>query len=56
MAAVVFTVDDKAGMGRHPRVPNDEIARVAARNADVLIPFASVDPHKGSWACARRSG
>src|SRR3982751_4703375 len=46
MAAVVFTVDDEAGIGRR-RVPNEEVAEVAARNPDVLIPFASVDPHKG---------
>jgi uncharacterized protein len=46
MAAVIFTVDDEAGMGR-PRIPNEEIAEVAAANADVLIPFASIDPHKG---------
>jgi len=46
MAAVVFTVDDEAGMGRR-RVPNEEVAEVAHANEDVLIPFASVDPHKG---------
>jgi len=46
MAAVIFAVDDEAGMGRH-RIPNEEVAEVAAANADVLIPFASIDPHKG---------
>jgi uncharacterized protein len=46
MAAVIFTVDDEAGMGRR-RIPNEEVAQVAAANADVLIPFASIDPHKG---------
>jgi hypothetical protein len=46
MAAVVFTVDDEAGTGRK-RVSNDEIAQLAHDNADVLIPFASIDPHKG---------
>jgi uncharacterized protein len=46
MAAVIFTIDDEAGLGRR-RIPNEEIAAVAAANADVLIPFASVDPHKG---------
>ena len=49
MLAVVFTVDDTAGMGRLP-VPNDEIVELAKRNSDVLIPFASVDPHKGRYA------
>ena len=46
MAAVVFTVDDEAGMGRR-RLGNDEVLEAAAANPDVLIPFASVDPHKG---------
>ncbi len=43
MAAVVFTVDWEARSGRAP-IPNEEIAAGAAANADVLIPFASVDP------------
>jgi uncharacterized protein len=46
MAAVIFTVDDEAGLGRR-RIPNEEVAEVATANADVLIPFASIDPHKG---------
>jgi predicted TIM-barrel fold metal-dependent hydrolase len=46
MVAVVFTVDDEAGMGRK-RLGNDEVLEVARANPDVLIPFASVDPHKG---------
>ena len=46
MMAVVFTVDSEAVTGQ-ARVPNEEIAAVAAANADVLIPFASIDPHKG---------
>jgi hypothetical protein len=46
MAAVVFTVDDEAGTGRK-RVPNEEVAQLAHDNPDVLIPFASIDPHKG---------
>ncbi len=45
MAAVVFTVDAETVTGR-PAVPNEEIAEVAAANADVLIPFGSVDPHR----------
>ena len=46
MMAVVFTVDSESFTGQ-PRVPNEEIAEVARANADVLIPFASIDPHKG---------
>ncbi len=43
MVAVVFTVDWEARSGIPP-IPNEEIAEAAAANADVLIPFASVDP------------
>jgi predicted TIM-barrel fold metal-dependent hydrolase len=46
LAAVLFTVDDEAGMGRH-RLGNDEVLEAARANPDVLIPFGSVDPHKG---------
>jgi uncharacterized protein len=49
LAAVVFTVDDEAGMGRK-RIGNDEVLKAARENPDVLIPFASVDPHKGKLA------
>jgi predicted TIM-barrel fold metal-dependent hydrolase len=51
MAAVVFTVDAETQTGR-AAVRNEEIAEVAAANADVLIPFASVDPGKGARAVA----
>ena len=46
MMAVVFTVDSESFTGQ-TRVPNEEIAEVARANSDVLIPFASIDPHKG---------
>jgi predicted TIM-barrel fold metal-dependent hydrolase len=46
MVAVVFNVDDEAGMGRR-RLGNDEVLAAAEANPDVLIPFGSVDPHKG---------
>jgi predicted TIM-barrel fold metal-dependent hydrolase len=45
LAAVVFTVDAETVTGRRA-VPNEEIAAAAAANPDVLIPFASVDPHR----------
>jgi predicted TIM-barrel fold metal-dependent hydrolase len=44
--AVVFTVDSESFTGQ-TRISNEEIAAVARANADVLIPFASIDPHKG---------
>ena len=46
MAAVLFTVDDEAGLGRR-RLGNEEVLAAAEANPDVLIPFGSVDPHKG---------
>src|SRR5678816_4705821 len=53
MAFVVFTVDSP----KEPRkISNEEIAELAHKNADVAIPFASVDPHRGKEgvAAARR--
>ncbi|MGH2871355.1 MAG: amidohydrolase family protein [Solirubrobacteraceae bacterium] len=49
MAAVIFNVDDEAGMGR-PRLGAHEVLEAARANPDVLIPFGSVDPHKGKLA------
>jgi uncharacterized protein len=49
MVAVVFTVDDEAGMGRK-RIGNEAVLEAARANPDVLIPFGSVDPHKGKLA------
>jgi predicted TIM-barrel fold metal-dependent hydrolase len=49
MAAVVFTVD--AGINlNHAANSSEQIAEGAARNNDVLIPFGSVDPKRGSAA------
>src|SRR5581483_6228566 len=49
MLAVVFTVDDEAGLGRR-RLGNEGVLEAAREHPDVLIPFASVDPHKGRMA------
>jgi predicted TIM-barrel fold metal-dependent hydrolase len=49
MAAVVFCVDSQTNTGEVP-VSNDEVLEVAAANADVLIPFVSIDPHRGNAA------
>ena len=46
IAAVVFTVEAEAASG-HPPISNEEIAIACADHADVLIPFASIDPAKG---------
>jgi predicted TIM-barrel fold metal-dependent hydrolase len=43
---VMFTVDAEAEMGRR-RIPNEEIAQAAKQNSDIMVAFASIDPHKG---------
>lgn len=52
---VMFTVDAEAHLGRR-RIPNEEIAEAALSNADMMIAFASIDPHKGKMGAreARR--
>ncbi|MGL6112560.1 MAG: amidohydrolase family protein [Rubrivivax sp.] len=52
---VMFTVDAEAKMGRQ-RIPNEEICEAAKNNADMMIAFASIDPHKGKMGAreARR--
>ena len=46
IAFVMFTVDAEFEVGRR-RVPNEEVAEEAMKNSDIMIPFASIDPHKG---------
>ena len=46
MGFVVFTVDHERGLGLK-RISNEEVAELAAENADVAIPFASIDPARG---------
>jgi uncharacterized protein len=55
IAAVVFLVD-VLGKAENDTLTNEEIAELAADNADVLIPFASIDPARGAAgvAMARR--
>jgi predicted TIM-barrel fold metal-dependent hydrolase len=43
---VMFTVDSEANIGRR-RIPNEEIAEAALENSDMMVAFASIDPHKG---------
>ncbi len=47
---VVFTVDEK--LTGKPFVSNDEVLRFAAVNADIAIPFISIDPHRGAEGVA----
>jgi len=46
MACVLFSVDAVSQKGEQG-VPNQEVAKAAADNPDVMIPFASIDPAKG---------
>jgi predicted TIM-barrel fold metal-dependent hydrolase len=49
MAFVVFTVDSP----KEPKkISNEEIAELAHKHADVAIPFASVNPHRGKEGVA----
>lgn len=52
---VLFTVDSESTMGRR-RIPNEEVAKFARENADIMIAFASIDPHRGKMGAreARR--
>jgi predicted TIM-barrel fold metal-dependent hydrolase len=48
MAFVVFTVDETlSGM---PRLSNDDVVAFAQANADIAIPFASLNPNRGKAA------
>ena len=46
IAAVIFPVDAERETG-YRRYSNYEVAEACAKNDDILIPFASIDPHKG---------
>src|ERR1700745_4284479 len=46
IAAVIFPVDAERATG-FPRYNNYEMLEVASDHLDVLIPFVSIDPHKG---------
>ena len=48
MACVAFTIDSITRTGEEPVPDNIEIAELAAEHADVVIPFASVDPARGA--------
>jgi uncharacterized protein len=47
MACVAFSVDGVSQSGEDPVPSNEEVAELAAEHADVVIPFASVDPDRG---------
>ncbi len=43
---VMFTVNSEFELGNR-RIPNEEIADAARDNSDIMIAFASIDPHTG---------
>ena len=43
---VMFTVDSEFEMGVR-RIPNQEVVDAARENSDIMLAFASIDPHKG---------
>ena len=43
---VMFTVDSESETGAR-RISNEEVAEAARDNSDVMVAFASIDPHKG---------
>jgi predicted TIM-barrel fold metal-dependent hydrolase len=43
---VMFTVDSEFQIGTRS-IPNQEVADAARDNSDIMIAFASIDPHKG---------
>jgi predicted TIM-barrel fold metal-dependent hydrolase len=49
IGCVIFSVDGQRVRGDKP-VSNEEVAELAAEHADVMIPFASVDPGRGQDA------
>jgi uncharacterized protein len=48
MACVTFTLDSISQTGEEPVPDNFEVADLAAEHADVVIPFASIDPARGA--------
>ena len=47
IGCVIFPVDGEHARGDKP-VSNEEVAELAAENADIMIPFASIDPSRGA--------
>jgi predicted TIM-barrel fold metal-dependent hydrolase len=46
IGCVIFPVDAERETGFR-RYANEDVAQIAAENADIMIPFASIDPGKG---------
>src|SRR5688500_15044860 len=48
LACVIFTVDET--LSGTPRLSNDAVPEFAARNADIALPFVSINPTRGAEA------
>jgi predicted TIM-barrel fold metal-dependent hydrolase len=46
LGLVMFTVDSEFQLGTR-RIPNEGVADAARENSDMMLAFASIDPHKG---------
>ena len=44
---VMFTVDSEHRNRRRSAFPNEEVRDAARENSDIMMAFASIDPHKG---------
>ncbi len=55
IGCVIFPVDAERETGFR-RYANEEVAKIAAENSDIMLPFASIDPAKGKMGAreARR--
>ena len=51
----MFTVDSEAQLGRR-RIPNEAICEAAAKASDMMVAFASIDPHKGKMGARELAG
>ena len=52
---VMFAVDSEHELGVR-RIPNEEVIDAARENADIMIAFASIDPHKGKLGVRQARG
>lgn len=43
---MMITVDSESQLRRR-RIPNEEICVATRKNSDMMVAFASIDPHQG---------
>ena len=52
---IMFTVDSESNQGRK-RIPYEEIPAAAKETSDMMMAFASIDPHKGNMGAPEAEG